>query len=68
MTTTVFICLDPDRQLVGQGTTLKAAFEEYEANGGEEKANECEFYEATPVEIEVQLVIKEEVKSIARKL
>lgn len=44
----MFICIgNTEDNMVGQGNTLKAAFDDYQRNDGRDPADECNFYEGT---------------------
>ena len=51
----IYICTD-DTGIYGNGITLSFAYSNYEYNGGENRIENCTFYEA--IEIEVEAIIK----------
>jgi hypothetical protein len=65
----MFICKGSNdyNNIYGNGDTLLDAYKDYKACEGEDDADDCIFYEAQRLDIEVCIQKKEVVKSICRK-
>lgn len=64
---TTYICVDEYDQ-VGRGSTLKEAYAKYKDHGGDDEINDCTFYQATEITVEVQILpVSVPVKKTAAK-
>lgn len=54
----MYICTD-DGYIAGVGKTLRIAFDTYVDNGGDEPIEDCVFWDASPIEVEVRIEKKE---------